>query len=145
MKTSWPEAIKFTFEAEGYASDLKADPGGSTYLGISSHFWPEDYRAVVALAKEDRQKALKYAEDFYRYHFWTYVDGDDLSHPLDVVAFDSAVNPGPTWAHHTLAITQDWREVLTIREQHYRTTARPEFLNGLLNRCAALRTKYKEE
>jgi lysozyme family protein len=148
LKGSWPEALAFTFKEEGYDSQLKGDPGGPTYLGISSHYWPKEYAEVIALAKQDKAKAREYAANFYYQHMWQFISGDSLPHPLDVIVFDSAVNPGPTWAVHTLAITQDPGEFLAMREQHYRITAEPEYLHGLLNRCLALRQKYnlpKEE
>jgi lysozyme family protein len=139
MNGSFPEAIAFTFREEGFDSNLKGDPGGQTRLGISAHFWPHEYSLIKDMAPDD---AGAYATEFYRVHFWDFIAADSLPHPLDVVAFDSAVNPGENWAKHTLAITQDWREFLDMREQHYRTTAKPQFLKGLLNRCDALRAKY---
>jgi lysozyme family protein len=140
MKGDFEEAVQFTFQEEGWHSDEAFDPGGDTILGISRHFWPHEHDLIKNMAPAD---AREYAEEFYHEHFWDFMGCDDLSHPLDVVAFDSAVNPGPTWARTTLHITQDWKEFLDMREQHYRITALPQYVKGLLNRCAALRAKYE--
>ncbi|MGD0229904.1 MAG: glycosyl hydrolase 108 family protein [Syntrophorhabdales bacterium] len=142
MKTSFSEAIEFTFRAEGFYSDNARDPGGETILGISSHYWPREYAIIKDMVPGD---ATAYATEFYHRHFWDDLDCDNLTHPLDVVVFDSAVNPGPSWARHTLHLTQDWKEFLTMREQHYRTAANSKFLKGLLARCQALKNKYSKE
>jgi lysozyme family protein len=142
MKTSWPIGISFTLRAEGNLSDLRDDPGGSTIMGLSSHYWPKEYKAIKDLLPTSRQA---YAEAFYKIHFWTPLDCDDLSYPLDIVVFDSSVNLGPSWARTTLILTQDWNEYLRQREEHYHASAKPEFLKGLLNRCEVLRAMILKE
>lgn len=147
MKQSWPEAIAFTFNAEGYHSASSWDPGGDTILGISRTFFPREHDLISQMTRADAQA---YAEAFYHVHFWTPMGCDDMTHPFDVVCFDSSVNPGPSWMKGILATgVKDWRNVLTLREQHYEARAaeekakgQPYPLQGLLNRCTALREKY---
>ena len=144
MKESFPEAIEQTFRFEGVYSQDKA--GGPTLYGISSRYWPKEYTIISGMIPTD---ALQYAREFYRKNFWNLIGCDGLAHPLDCVAFDSAVNPGPGWASATLRITKDWRRMLDLRETYYEERARhdaakKQFLKGWENRCATLRAKYKE-
>jgi len=144
MKDSFTEAITFTFAAEGYRSKITGDAGGRTLWGVSSVFWPQDFARMSAM---DSDQAKAYALAFYRKNFWDFIDADDLPYPLDCVAFDTAVNPGPTWCLKNLFGLPEnaWQRLLDLREQHYREVAHPNVLKGLLNRCEALREKYKEE
>ena len=141
MKESWPEAIAFTFRAEGYQSNIVGDAGGATIYGISSAYWPHEFALIKAMTVEN---ARAYAEEFYHTHFWSFIECDSLPYPMDCVAFDCSVNPGPSWCKSALTTTKDWRKLLDMREFHYERVAHPNVLKGLVNRCNALREKYKE-
>ncbi len=156
MKSSWSEAVDFTFAAEGFFSHDKW--GGDTILGISKHYWPEDYKAVMSLVeKGDTEGAVSYVEGFYRKHFWDFVHADDLPYPLDIIAFDCSVNPGQNWCKSQLSIMRPDEPVLyrcglllEARTKYYiaRVHSNPEkemYLKGWLNRVEALRTKYLGE
>ena len=148
MKESFLEAIAFTFQEEGFLSSDKW--GGATVFGVARDYWPKDYDAIMTLIRKgDKAGAVAYATEFYRRNMWNRIHADDLPHPLDVVAFDSSVNPGPGWCVEALKQTQDWRKLLDERESYYEERARhnPEKkkdLKGWGNRCDALRAKYKE-
>jgi lysozyme family protein len=141
MKANFEEAITFTFAAEGYKSNIPGDAGGATIYGIASHFWPADYVRIKDMSPDD---AKAYAEEFYHRNFWDFIHADDLSYPLDCVAFDCAVNPGPTWCRKVLNTgIKDWDSLLVLRDLHYKAEADPNVLKGLLNRSEALRQKYR--
>ena len=144
MKESWPEGIDFLFQEEGYSSNLEHDPGGPTFLGISSIMWPVDYRKVTGLWKSgDKEGALQAARDFYQNHFWRMIDGDNLPYPLDVCAFDCAVNQGVGEAERLPKSTHNWRDFLFMREQRYADNVQwVQFGHGWTNRVLALWARY---
>ena len=141
MEKDFPEAMAFTEHWEGYKSNIVGDVGGRTIYGICERYFPKEVAAMVNMTAQD---ARAYAEAFYRKEFWDHCGCDDLPYPLDVVAFDCSVNPGPNWCAHHLLLTRDWRELLNEREAHYRLVAHANVLQGLINRSEALKDKYKE-
>lgn len=140
MIGNFPEAVAFTFQWEGFKSNIQGDIGGRTLWGFSEHFWPDQIKAMLSMTAA---AAKAYALDQYKFHFWDFIGCNDLSYPLDCVAFDCSVNPGQGWTKRTLSWAKDWKSLLIAREQHYKEVAHPNVLKGLLNRCAALRAKYE--
>ena len=142
MKENFLNATDFTFQWEGFKSHIEGDYGGRTVWGFCERFWPEQVKAMLSMSAP---VAKAYALQQYKLHFWDLIGGDGLPYPLDEIAFDCAVNPGPSWIKYVLDTTDNWETVISLREEHYRRVAHPNVLKGLLNRCAALREKYQGE
>jgi lysozyme family protein len=142
MKENWPRASVFTFQWEGVNSHIVGDAGGRTLYGFCERYWPDQVKAMLDMTLDD---AKAYALAQYKLHFWDAMGCDDLSYPMDCVAFDCSVNPGPGWTKRALIYQKTWQNLLTAREAHYQTIAHPNVLKGLLNRCEALRAKYQKE
>ena len=90
----------FKYEG-GYVND-QHDPGGETNLGISKRSYP----------KEDiRNMTRARAAQIYRRDFWDKLRCDELPDGLDLVAFDAAVNSGPSrgakWLQQALGVAVD--------------------------------------
>lgn len=90
-----------------------------------------------------RQQSFAYARDWYRHHYWEAAGCDELSYPLDIIVFDSAVNLGVTQARELAASPGDWKDVLLRRIGLYcqkvaQTPAKGKFLRGWVNRCLSL-------
>lgn len=101
MKDSYQKSLAFVLTWEGGFSDDSGDSGGPTIWGITwrdvaahRHIDPatiHNHAQEVALAK-----SLTRAEmgDIYKGRYWTPIQGDALPWPLDMMAFDAAVNCG---------------------------------------------------
>ena len=85
MKESFDKAFAFVIGAEGKLTDDPKDPGGLTKYGISHRAYP---------TVDIRNLTLDDAKAIYRLDYWDKCDCDNLPYPLDVVAFDTAVNMG---------------------------------------------------
>lgn len=102
MKANFDRCMSAVFSHEGgYVHDPN-DPGGETNMGISKRSYPnEDIRNMTRVR----------AAQIYRRDFWNAVKGDDLPPGLDLVAFDAAVNSGPSrgakWLQSSLGVTAD--------------------------------------
>lgn len=104
MKSNFDACMAKVFASEGGYVHNPNDPGGETNLGISKRSYPrEDIRNMT--------KAR--AAQIYRRDFWNAVKGDELPAGLDLVAFDAAVNSGPSrgakWLQSALGVTADGR------------------------------------
>jgi lysozyme family protein len=96
---------------EGEYSDDKADSGGKTLYGISQNNFPSQFAQVVALWKQDKVRALAFAEDFYFANFYKTIY--ELIHDEKIAfkVFDLGVNMGMVKAikilQDSLGITND--------------------------------------
>lgn len=81
---TFDHSVKFILEVEGGVSDDASDKGGYTKFGIASASHGDVSNLTI-------DGAIK----IYREQYWDAVNGDILPYPLDVLAFDSAVNCGP--------------------------------------------------
>lgn len=141
MKDSFSKAIAFSLLWEQWKSDDSADPGKLTIWGIASAYWPKDVERMKDMTSD---QAKLYAMTFYKEKFWDALKCDDLSFPLDIVAFDSAVNLGIPRVKAYLELTMDWRDIIMYRIQHYTTRKGSPFLAGWVNRCVALWNMVKK-
>lgn len=144
-------ALAFTLPWEGDYSNDPADPGGATQHGVTQRTytaWLMRQKLPVAPVKDmpPAHEAAIYEEDY-----WTPC-GHGLPAPLDLVAFDTAVNCG-------VARTQEWlangwhptgdvkaaaRNICDARENHYvgliaRRPVMAKYRNGWMRRLNALR------
>lgn len=58
------QAHKRLIEIEGFKSDRRTDPGGYTVWGISSRFWPDEFK--------HGDPSLQQAKAFYLREFWRF-------------------------------------------------------------------------
>ena len=102
MKANFDKCLAEVLRHEGGYVNHRKDPGGETNMGISKRSYPkEDIRGMT----RERAAAI------YRRDFWNRVRGDDLPDGLDMVAFDAAVNSGPSrgakWLQQGVGVTAD--------------------------------------
>lgn len=102
MKANFDACMAEVFKYEGGYVNDQHDPGGETNLGISKRSYP----------KEDiRNMTRARAAQIYRRDFWDKLRCDELPAGLDLVAFDAAVNSGPSrgakWLQQALGVAVD--------------------------------------
>lgn len=109
MKNNFPACLAITLSHEGGWADHPRDPGGATMKGITL----ATYRQYRPGATKAQLRAITDAEvqAIYRRGYWDAVRGDDLPAGVDLVAFDAAVNSGPSrgakWLQTALGVTAD--------------------------------------
>jgi lysozyme family protein len=133
MKENFDAAFRFTIGAEGKPTDDPHDPGGFTIWGLARRFHPEI----------TPETTIEYAQEVYRREYWNAIHADDLPDGLDIAAFDTAVNLGPSVAGRLLRRADDWRDYLIARLKQYSELVRmhPEkirYFRGWANRVFAL-------
>ena len=102
MKANFDACMAEVFKYEGGYVNDQHDIGGATNLGISKRSYP----------KEDiRNMTRARAAQIYRRDFWDKLRCDELPDGLDLVAFDAAVNSGPSrgakWLQQALGVAVD--------------------------------------
>jgi len=110
MKSNFERCMQVVAKWEGGWSDHPHDNGGATMYGITIgtlSAWrgrPVSKAEVKALTKDE-------ALQIYRAWYWQPVRGDDLPAGVDLVAFDPAVNSGPSrgakWLQAAVGVAQD--------------------------------------
>jgi len=140
VKENFNEAVEMTFIFEGVHN---IDTGGDTKYGIARLFHPEITDAQWAVfSKAD-------AEVIYDKGYWNKLNCDSLPRPLDIIVFDTAVNPGP--GECKILLSQcggNISTLITLRENYYKHLAavHPDKfgkdLKGWLNRCETIRKRY---
>jgi lysozyme family protein len=167
MNSNFPSALAFVLKVEGGYSDTPGDAGGPTDFGVTQLVYSA-YRAAHGLPDQSVANiAASEVSDIYKSEYWDAVHGDELPAGVDLAAFDSAVNNGPGTSAKLLqqaaGVTADGSigpatlaavnaadphalasRMIDMRVAYYRQIciAHPldeEFLDGWLNRCAALR------
>lgn len=110
MKDNFQRCLAEVLRHEGGWADHPSDPGGATMKGITIGTYAQWKGRKVTKAE---LRAITDAEvaDIYRRNYWDKVRGDDLPLGLDLVAFDAAVNSGPSrgakWLQAGLGVAQD--------------------------------------
>lgn len=109
MKGNFKNCLDHTLIHEGGWSDHPKDPGGATMKGITLATYRQ-YRPGASKA-DLRTISDAEVESIYRKGYWDKVRGDDLPAGLDMVAFDAAVNSGPSrgakWLQGALGVADD--------------------------------------
>ena len=110
MRDNFPACLAEVLRHEGGWADNPKDPGGATMKGVTIG----TYRAWKGRAvTKDELRRIPDSEvaAIYRAWYWQPVRGDDLPAGLDLVAFDAAVNSGPSrgakWLQKAVGVTQD--------------------------------------
>lgn len=155
MKTSFKDAMNFIFKWEGGFVNDPRDNGGMTYKGICRRLYPKlkVWDVVDNLLKSNTSvkeinKALslcndKEIRDIYYNNYWNPCNCDNLKYPLDIIAFDAAVNMGVKRSKEFLEGTNDPCKVIQRRVDYYKKIVQKNpvqecFLKGWLNRVKSL-------
>jgi lysozyme family protein len=140
MRENLSRGLDFVFKHEGYMSNHPKDPGKLTIWGIASAYWPD---SVAAMQKMTQQEAKEFAGKLYLREFWIPTGCDSLPSPMDIAAFDTAVNTGVSRSVTFVNNSLSWRDVIFYRIQYYAGKKSP-FLQGWINRCMDLWTLAKK-
>lgn len=95
MKSNFNACLSHVLASEGGYVDHPRDPGGATNMGITFETLKE-WRGTRITKTDVRNLTREEAASIYRARYWDVVRGDDLPAGLDLVAFDAAVNSGPS-------------------------------------------------
>jgi len=110
---------------EGRYSNIKVDPGGETYRGISRVYWPnwpgwEVLSHEVELCNPSAVRHLdRLVMEFYRAQFWDRFQGDavsDISEEVAIEVFECGVNLG---IHRAVSFLQEALNLLNRNERDY--------------------------
>lgn len=110
MRENFDDALKAVLRHEGGFVNHPADPGGMTNLGCTRATWQSWVGRSVT---EAEMRALKPADvgPLYKARYWDKVRGDELPTGVDYVAFDAAINSGPTraikWLQEAACVLDD--------------------------------------
>ena len=110
MRDNFARCLSEILRHEGGYVDHPADPGGATNKGITIGTYAGWKGRKVTKAE---LRAISDAEvaAIYKRNYWDKVRGDDLPAGLDLVAFDAAVNSGPSrgarWLQQALGVSAD--------------------------------------
>lgn len=135
LAVTFDDAVNNVLTREGgYVNDA-ADRGGETNLGISSNANPD---VDVANLTTDQAKAL------YRERYWDAIGGDSIPPAIRELAFDTAVNMGPSTARRLVELSGgDPQRFLAERKKIYdaivaNDPSQRKFYNGWMNRLEEL-------
>lgn len=109
-KSNFDACLAHILKWEGGYVDHPKDPGGATNHGIT-HKTLARFRGKPVSKADVKALTKKEAARIYRASYWNKVSGDELPHGIDLVAFDPAVNSGPSrgakWLQSALGVTVD--------------------------------------
>ena len=135
MQTSFDKAMDFILSIEGgYVNDLN-DPGGETNYGISKNKYPDI--DIKGLTESE-------AREIYKKDYWDAFGCNDLPFPLDMCAFDSAVQHRPEVVRGMISRNTDYRDLILDRLDYYleisrKNAALHKFFRGWMIRLIRLR------
>lgn len=110
MKSNFERCLAEVLKHEGLWADHPSDPGGATMKGVTIGTFAQFKGRKVTKAE---LRAISDADlrAIYKRGYWDKVRGDDLPAGLDLVAFDGAVNSGPSrgakWVQSALGVAAD--------------------------------------
>lgn len=110
MKDNFERCLAITLAHEGGWADHPKDPGGATMNGVTIGTYAQ-FKGRKVTKDELRNISDADLRAIYRRNYWNKVRGDDLPAGLDLVAFDGAVNSGPSrgarWLQHGVGALPD--------------------------------------
>jgi hypothetical protein len=138
----------------GVFTDDPDDRGGATKWGVIQERYDQYRTAQGKMLQSVRLIHRNEVNDIYRQYYWDAIDADKLPAPLDLAAFNVAVNSGPTraikWLSNTTGTPMERAEKLCDRyEQFYfsivsANNSQSKFLRGWLNRLNDCRQEIAE-
>lgn len=136
MRTNFGRAFELTVGLEGGYSDDPNDPGRETKYGISKRYNPE---------VDVKNLTLDQAKEIYLKKYWLPAGCDNAPYPMDIILFDSFVNPQRGGNKDLLDHDpENWQEFLIWRMVRYKNLSKPEYVKGHLFRVLRLFEKIKE-
>ena len=112
MKHNFDACLAHSLAHEGGWSDHKADPGGATMKGVTLATY-RAWKGKSATKQDLRNISDAEVAAIYRAWYWQPMRCDDLPAGLDLVAFDAAINSGPSrsakWLQSALGVAVDGR------------------------------------
>lgn len=110
MKSNFDNCLPEILRHEGLWADHPNDPGGATMKGITIGTYAQ-WKGRKVTKDELRKIPDSEVAAIYKRNYWDKVRGDDLPAGLDLVAFDAAVNSGPSrgakWLQQAVGVTAD--------------------------------------
>jgi len=154
MKDNFEKAFELLLEFEGYKSWDRW--GGDTLFGITKRWFPD---VVEKIRKEKtKDEKLQIAKEFYKKEFWNTLRCDLKLYPLDIIYFDTGVNPGKPEAMIFRKKFHDVKDIillecafiLFLRSMYYverclKDRRKRKYLFGWLNRVYKLFKLVEEE
>lgn len=141
----YSRALSFVLAREGGYVNHPSDPGGATNLGVTQRTYDHWRKRMNLPTQSVRNITHQEVESIYRTDYWLKSGCDNLSWPLCLVHFDTAVNMGRSRAVGFLQQAHGGvSEYLTLRLLRYiqRITkehpASKAFAKGWANRVLAL-------
>ena len=95
MKGNFDRCFDLVLKHEGGWVDHPADPGGATMKGVTIGTFAQ-FKGRKVTKDELRNISDADLRAIYKRGYWDKVRGDELPAGLDHVAFDAAVNSGPS-------------------------------------------------
>lgn len=110
MRDNFAACLPEILKHEGGWADHPKDPGGATMKGITIGTFAQ-WRGRKVTKAELRAISDAEVAAIYKRNYWDKVRADDLPAGLDLVAFDAAVNSGPSrgarWLQAGLGVAAD--------------------------------------
>lgn len=108
--SNFAACLEHAHDVEGGFVNHPKDPGGATNMGITIGTLSREL-GRPATVEDVRNLDRDTAGRIYRRKYWDKVRGDDLPDGFDLVAFDGAINSGPSrgakWLQKGLRVTVD--------------------------------------
>ena len=145
---NFEHALGFVLPLEGGYNNRKGD--SPTNYGIKQSVY-SDYLGRPASIDEIKNMPMEHAKEIYRKQYWNPIQAHDLDLKPSVVAFDAAVNQGPTFARSMVGSTQgDIEKMLEARQQRYEEVLRNNpskrrYKEGWNNRMNTVRNYAMED
>jgi hypothetical protein len=145
---NFEHALGFVLPHEGGYNNRKGD--SPTNYGIKQSVY-SDYLGRPATIDDIKNMPMEHAKEIYRKQYWNPIEEHGLDLKPSVVAFDAAVNQGPTFARSMIGSTQgDIEKMLEARQQRYNEViknnpSKRRFKAGWDNRMNAVRNYAMED
>lgn len=134
MRENYNSAFEITIGLEGKPSNDPRDPGGFTIWGLAKKFHPHISETTT----------IDEAKEIYLSEYWIPFGCDDASFPMDIILFDSAVNPQKGGNKELLSQNPDnWQDFLLLRMVRYLRHSKRVYVLGHLSRVLLLYQKIK--
>ena len=79
--------LNILFELEGGYNNRKSDRGGETNFGVTKKWYPDKYKEIKSITKQE-------AKDYYKKEYWNTRGINKLPNNISYSVFDSATNQG---------------------------------------------------
>lgn len=122
QKEKFTNTLNFIRTWEGGLANSKIDLGGATAFGISSKYWPKEYKEIVNLYKtRGTEAAQDYQEKFMKQNFYDKVVTPEMTKEQALVMTDTAFNFGVNGAKNLYKKAKgNVNKMLELRMEHYR-------------------------